>query len=74
MERDKYENLGEIILESLLSSSIESISNLSFANNTSWFCHSDKSGNIDLLSELITKQADLQLIDLGMNFFSSQNT
>ena len=51
---DKNENIGELVLESLLSSRIESITNLDLTYNVSWFEHPDtkeeRSGNIDLLA------------------------
>ena len=37
--KDKVQNIGELVLESLLSSSINSITELNFINNKSWFWH-----------------------------------
>ena len=51
---DKVENICELVLESLLSSNIDTITNLNLSNNKSWFNHPDtqqeRSGNIDLLA------------------------
>ena len=55
-DRDKNENIGEVVLEALLTSSINSITTLDLAGNSSWFEHP---GNIDLLTEVILKQAGL---------------
>ena len=49
-DNDSEQNIGELVLEALLSSNIESITNLSFRENSSWFNHA---GNADLLAELI---------------------
>ena len=68
-DRDIEQNIGELILESLLSSNIDSITELDLAYNSSWFKNpkigEDRSGNVDLLVELINKQASLQKIYLG---------
>ena len=53
------ENIGELVLEILLSSSIDSIADLNLGVNSSWF-REDREGNADLLAELISKQAGLQ--------------
>ena len=51
---DKVENICELVLESLLSSNIDSVTNLNLSYNQSWFKHPDteeeKSGNINLLA------------------------
>ena len=51
---DRVENICEYVLESLLSSNIDSITNLNLEENDSWFKRPDteeeKSGNIDLLA------------------------
>ena len=46
---DGESNIGELILESLLNSSIISITNLNLSGNESWF------RNIDILAELISR-------------------
>ena len=55
--------MGELILETLLSSSIDSIENLDLSYNKSWFKNPDtneeRSSNADLLAELISKQVSL---------------
>ena len=56
---DVSENIGELVLEILLSSSIDSIADLNLSKNKSWF-KEDREGNVDLLAELISKQAGLQ--------------
>ena len=71
------ENIGELILEPLLSSNIDSITELSLARNFSWFKHPDSEqerAGLDLLAELISKQAGLQYIDLSENWFTSNAT
>ena len=65
--------MGELILEALLSSNIESITELNLSSNDSWFMKG-RQGNIDLLTELITKEAGLQHLNLGGNRFSSNAT
>lgn len=70
------ENMGEIVLETLLSSDIDCISNLDLSSNASWFWPSrfpeesseteeEKTSNAELLAELIDKQTGLQHILLG---------
>ena len=63
------ENIGELVLEIFLNSSIESVTDLYLNDNKSWFTHprtkEERSGNVELLLELISKQAGLQKIDLG---------
>ena len=63
------ENIGELILESLLSSNIDSITDLNLSENSSWFKHpvtkKVRAGNVDLLAELISKQANLQNLNLS---------
>ena len=53
-DKDKNENICELVLESLLSSRIDSIINLNLRDNNSWFKHPDtkeeRSDNIDLLA------------------------
>ena len=75
---DIDENIGELVLESLLASRIDSIEELNFSGNKSWFwnpqTNEERTGNIDLLAEIISKQAGLKQIDLGRNFFSSNST
>ena len=75
---DIDENIGELVLESLLASRINSIAELNLGGNESWFRHpetsEERSGNIDLLAELIEKQAVLNKIDLGGDKFKSNST
>ena len=70
MNNDYVENIGELVLESLLSSKIDTIKNLNLGDNMSWFYKSDtreeSSDKINLLAELISKQAGLQEINLGV--------
>ena len=70
-ERDDNENIGELVLESLLSSRIDSVKDLNLGFNPSWFKHPE---NANLLAELISKQAGLQHIRLNTNSFSSDAT
>lgn len=66
--------MGEIVLETLLSSNIDSITDLNLSDNYSWFyhpeTHEERTINIELLAELISKQAGLHHINLGRNCFS----
>ena len=39
--KDKVENIGELVLETLLSYNIDRIVNLNLGENTSWFKHPD---------------------------------
>ena len=64
-------NIGEVVLEALLTSSIDSIVNLNLGNNRTWFRHP---GNVDLLAEVITKQSGIKHIKLSRNYFSSDAT
>ena len=61
-----------------MSSNINTITDLNLRANESWFKHPDtkeeRSDNVALLADLIIKHADLQHIDLGTNFFSSNAT
>ena len=75
---DRDENIGELILEALLNSNIESINDLNLFFNPSWFRHpetkKEKSSNVVLLVELISKQVGLQHLNLGGNYFTSNAT
>ena len=70
--------MGEIVLETLLSSNIVSITNLDLNGNSSWFKNfvtkDERTGNVDLLVELISRQTVIQNLDLGDNDFSSNAT
>ena len=72
---DYEENIGELVLEILLSSNIDSITDLSLSYNLSWFKNpitkEERSGNVDLLVELISKQARLHRISLAGDDFHS---
>ena len=70
-DKDVNENIAEVVLEALLTSSIDSIANLNLSCNKSWFKHP---GNADLLAEIISKQASIQHIHLSSNYFSSDAT
>ena len=56
-DKDREENICELILESLLNSNITSITDLSLHYNYSWFWNpettEERSSNVDLLAELI---------------------
>ena len=75
---DYSENIGELVLEMLLSSNIDSITSLNFSQNSSWFDNSDmnedRSANVDLLAEFISKQLGIQYIDLSGSLNSSNAT
>ena len=65
--------MGEIVLESVLTSQIDSINDLNLGINKSWFGE-DRSGNTDLLAELISKQSGLEHLNLAANFSSNDAT
>ena len=75
---DSNGNICETILESLLSSNIDSITNLNLGSNKSWFKNSGTNqeicSNAVLLSELISKQAGIHHINLRYNLFTSNAT
>ena len=82
-DRDRDENIGELVLECLQASRIDSIEDLNLGANPSWFKHpttgEERPGNTALLAELLSKQAGLMQIDLGGdeydgNAFSSAAT
>ena len=70
-DEDRDHNIGELVLETLLSYNVDSIIDLNFGCNESWFNHSE---NVDLLTELISRQNRLQIISLSDNMFSSNAT
>ena len=57
------ENIGELVFETLLNSRIDSITDLNFGKNFSWFQHpkskEEQSGNVNHLAEFISMQAEL---------------
>ena len=75
---DCEQNIGELVLEALLSSNIDSIIDLDLGSNTSWFKHpytqEERSDCVDLLVELISKQTDLKQLNLSYNLFTSNAT
>ena len=70
--------MGEIVLETLLASNIETITDLNLRGNLSWFNHpitkEERTSNVNLLADLISKQAELQKLDLSVNYFSLNAT
>ena len=70
-DKDRDHSIGELVLETLLSYNVDSIIDLNLGCNESWFSHS---GNVDLLTELISRQTRLQIINLRYNRFSSSAT
>ena len=76
--KDRDDNIGELVLETLLSSNIDTISDLNLVSNSSWFKHpvtyEERSSNLDLLVELISKQTGPQHLYLSNNYFSSNAT
>ena len=70
-DNDVNENIGELILEALLTSRIDSIVDLNLRANSSWFKHP---GNVDLLAKVIFKQSGIKHINLSKNEFSSDAT
>ena len=77
-KNDRFQNIGEFILESILDSRIKSIRHLYLALNSSWFQHPDtlelNVSNENILSEIIAKQVDLEDLNLGKNGLSSNAT
>ena len=75
---DKDVNMGELILEALLNSNIQSITDLNFSYNRSWFkrydTQEDRAGIVELLAEIIYRQSSLQHLNLFLNYFSSNAT
>ena len=65
--------MGEIVLESLLSSNIDTITNLDFDGNSSWLVNRQtkelRTSNFELLLDLINKQTALQTLYLRGNDF-----
>ena len=78
--KDTVENIGELVLEALLNNNIQSIQDLNLSYNQSWFIvinsktYEDRSSNVDLLGELISKQSGLKHINLGENYFHDNAT
>ena len=70
-DKDRDHSIGELVLETLLSYNVDSIIDLNLGCNESWFSHS---GNVDLLTELISRQTRLQILGLSRNKFSSYDT
>ena len=70
--------MGELVLEALLNSNIDTITDLNIEGNLSWFRHpgtkEERYCNVNLLLELFSKQAGLQHINLCDNRFSSNAT
>ena len=68
-DKDREVNIGELVLEILLSSNVNTITDLDLSGNSSWSKHPDtgneRSSNVDLLAELISKQAEIQHLNLG---------
>ena len=68
-DSDREENIGELVLETLLNSDINTITDLNLSLNSSWFKHPDtgeeRPSNVELLAELITKQASIKHLNLG---------
>ena len=66
---DRDENLGELVLEALLNSNIQSITDLNLCSNGSWFKHPDtqeeRVGSVELLAEVISNNAGLQHLNFG---------
>ena len=58
-EKDQDQNIGELVLETLLNSRINTIIFLNLSKNFSWFWHpvtnEERFENVNLMSELISK-------------------
>ena len=68
-DKDREENIGELVLETLLNSNVDTITDLDLSGNSSWSKHPDtedeRSSNVNLLGELIFKQAEILHLNLG---------
>ena len=68
-DKDRDVNIGELVLEILLSSNVHTITDLDLSGNSSWSKHPetgyDRSSNVDLLMELMSKQAEIHHLNLG---------
>ena len=77
-DKDGNESAGEIILESLLNSSICTIQHLNIGGNFSWFKKSkieDREGATEMLMEVISNQtSQLQILNLYCNGLSMVST
>ena len=77
-DEDIHENIGELVFETLLYSSINSITDLNLSDNKSWFIKpqtkEERSGNVELLAELISMQVGIQHLNLSENFLSKNAT
>ena len=76
---DRDGKIGEQILEAILNSNIDSISNLNLYCNWSWFCknpytYEERFSNIELLKELLSKQTSLLHLNIGANYISNSAT
>ena len=75
-DKDRDASIGEHVLEALLSSSMNSITDLYLYANQSWFKHPDlreeNNGNVELLAQLLIKHASIQNLNLGYNRFYSK--
>ena len=62
-DSDREQNICEMIIETLLNSNIETISELNLSHNKSWFKHpetqEERSSNVDLLTVLISRQTEI---------------
>ena len=76
-KRDDDESVGEIILESLVNSTITTIQELDMGGNRSWFqknFRSDREGYIEMLNEIISKQvSSLRKLNLSRDSLSSRS-
>ena len=73
------ESAGQIILETLLNSSISTIQYLNLSHNRSWFRYTNTGEDIkvviDILTDVINNQThSLQILNLESNYFSSIST
>ena len=77
-DKDSDENIGELVLDTLLSSNIDTITDLNLGGNESWFWNlatkQERLENVDLLAALISKQDAIHHISLNRNFFSRSAT
>ena len=64
--------VGQLYLETLLNSNIESITEIRLEGNSMWF--EENENNVELLGEFISKQTCIQHLNLGQNKFSSNAT
>ena len=77
-DSDREQNIGELVFETLLNASVDSLIELDISCNESWFSNpstrEERTDNVSLLSELISRQTRLRVNNLNAISFSSTAT